>query len=421
VTVNRAGEALPAQVEQELSSLNLDWRKRVVFAAELAPSQMNRFDCTLHRLSERPVKPVAAASGFLEFANETLVVRINTATGLIDRYCVDGVDYLRPAAFTPLVICDNEDPWGMTVQSFREVVGEFRLMPPQSGTVYSGVTRTLLPSVRIVEDGAVRTVVEAVLGYGASAITLRYAIPRRGAEVGIKARVHWNEKDRMLKLSLPIYLEDARFVGQVAYGRQELLTNGNEMVAQQWVAVANETHALTCINDGTYGSDFCDGELRLSLLRSPAYSGHPIGARDIVPQDRYTPRIDQGERLFHFWLNAGAQKERLASVDREALVNNQPPFALSFFPHGAGQLPLPGVLLSDPAVVLTAFKQSEDGKAFILRLFEPTGAARRTAVSLPAWRLEYEVTLRPFEIKTLRLDLGSYSVTEVDLMESAVE
>jgi hypothetical protein len=32
---------------------------------------------------------------------------------------------------------------------------------------------------------------------------VRYKLPKQGSEVEIEARVHWNEKDRMLKLSLP--------------------------------------------------------------------------------------------------------------------------------------------------------------------------------------------------------------------------
>ncbi|MBE0697183.1 MAG: alpha-mannosidase, partial [Anaerolineaceae bacterium] len=40
----QGGQDLPTQVEQEASSLNLDWRKKVAFRAKLAPGQMNRFD-----------------------------------------------------------------------------------------------------------------------------------------------------------------------------------------------------------------------------------------------------------------------------------------------------------------------------------------------------------------------------------------
>lgn len=56
--------------------------------------------------------------------------------------------------------------------------------------------------------------------------------------------------------------------------------------------------ALTIIDDGIYGSDFYKGEIRLSLLRSPAYSAMQLKDRDIVPQDRFTAKSDQGERIF---------------------------------------------------------------------------------------------------------------------------
>ncbi|WJH34433.1 hypothetical protein N6H14_32205 [Paenibacillus sp. CC-CFT747] len=60
--VLRSGEKLPSQVEKELSSLYIDWRKRVVFYAELEPSSMNRFDCTVEFMPEKP-KPALQESG----------------------------------------------------------------------------------------------------------------------------------------------------------------------------------------------------------------------------------------------------------------------------------------------------------------------------------------------------------------------
>ena len=43
-TVWQDGRQIPAQVEKERSNLPLDWRKRVVFRAKLAPMQISRFD-----------------------------------------------------------------------------------------------------------------------------------------------------------------------------------------------------------------------------------------------------------------------------------------------------------------------------------------------------------------------------------------
>ncbi|MCD6284302.1 MAG: alpha-mannosidase [Anaerolineae bacterium] len=418
VVATRNGKPLPTQVEHELGNVNTDWRKRVIFNAELSPSRINRFDCRLDLLPQKPARALSAQDGAIHHVTHDLDVVVNTTTGLIDRFCVRGVDTLAPGAFTALVIRDNEDPWETVGRSFRDVEGRFEIMTPADSARFAGVRAQTLPPVRIIEDGEVRTVVEALFGYGRSALCMRYNLPKQGTEIELSLRVLWNEKDRMLKLSLPTTLPQADYMGQVAYGAAPLPANGDEAVAQKWVAVVDKDkeYALTCINNGTYGSDYCDGELRLSLLRSPSYAGYPILDRPIVPQDRFTPRIDQGERLYRFWLNAGPLGERLAAVDREALVKNELPFALSFFPQGGGSRPEPGLLLSDNVVQLTAFKQAEDGRGFVIRLFEPTGQPRRTTLSVPSHDLAVDIELGSFEIKTLRLDPDAGTVTDADLL-----
>ncbi len=416
-TAYAGGTALPSQVEQQHSSLNLDWRKRIVFQAELAPATMNRFDCKLTVLKAKPAPRLKARNGRIRFANGSLEVDINTRTGLIDRFRVGGDDCLAAGAFQPLVIRDNEDPWGMTVRSFRKVAGRFRLLSAAEGTWLSGTTQGKLPSVRVIEDGPARSVVEALLGYEHSHVVLRYKLPKVGTEVEVEVRVHWNEKDRMLKLSLPTAGGDA-YIGQVACGVGELPTNGDEAVAQKWVAVTSKAarRAVTVINDGVYASDFADGELRLTLLRSPAYAAHPIFERTIVPQDRYVPRQDQGERLFRFWINAGPTRRRLEAVDREAIARNEKPMAVSFFPAGAGAKPLPGVRLSDEVVQLMAAKRAEDNDDLIVRLFEPTGKPRETTLTVPWLKVRAKLQLRGFEIRTLRITRRG-KIRDVNLIE----
>ena len=161
------------------------------------------------------------------------------------------------------------------------------------------------------------------------------------------------------------------------------------------------------------------GELRLSLLHSPGYAAHPIGDRLILPEDRYSPRHDQGERLFHFWLQGGPAGERLEAVDREALAHNEKPMALSFFPEGSGDPSGAGVRLSDAAVQLVALKKAEDADALVLRLFEPTGQARETRVELPFAGASYIARLGAFEVLTLCYHLRSGLWTQVNLMEEA--
>jgi alpha-mannosidase len=104
-------------------------------------------------------------------------------------------------------------------------------------------------------------------------------------------------------------------------------------------------------------------------------------------------------------------------VAREASVHNERPFALSYWPPGEGEEPAPGPVLSDRAVQVTAFKKAEGGGDLIVRLFEPTGRSRRTTLSLDCVGVEAQIRMRPFEIKTLRVNRRSGRIREVNLLE----
>jgi len=417
----RAGRAeLPVQAEKERCNIDEDHRKRIAFRARLEPGRMNRFDCLLEMIPKAPPRRLRERSGRIVFKSDALRAEINCRTGLIDSLRVRGVEVLAKGACKSLVMTDDADPWGMRTTRFRKRAGTFRLLSKRAGARFSGLVGGFLPSVRVIEDGPVRSVVETLFGYGDSFICQQYSFPKQGTEVEVALRVLWNEKDRLLKLAIPTLLRDAGLRGQVAFGVAELPANGDEALAQQWVAVVSDSQdlALTCINDGTYGLDMQRGELRLSLLRSPAYAGHPTGPEcTIVEQDRFTPRIDQGEHRFRFWLNAGPVTGRLRDIDREALVRNAPPMALTFFPPGGGQRPRAGALLSDRVVQVTAFKLAEDDEDLIIRLFEPTGRARTTTLSIPCAGARTRVKLAGCEVKTLRLDRRAGRFEEVDLLE----
>jgi len=416
------GKALPLQLEKESSNIAVDQRKRVVFRPELRPSQMNRFSCRLRSIPSMQTNGKSRLSPF-EFRSDTLQVDIDPATGLISRYRVDGEDYLKKESFRLLVCQDSSDPWGMMVRSFRTVLGSFSLMSSRQSAVYSGILSEELDPVRVIEDGPIRTVVEAVFGFGSSSACLTYALPKKGNELEIGLRILWSEKDRMLKLSIPTVFSAGSCLGQVAYGVEDFERLGEELVAQKWIAVVSRQskQALTVINDGLYGFDCQKGEIRLSLLRSPAHAGHPVGSKPVVPQNRLVPRIDLGERVFRFWIFGGEADSRLSAVDREALLKNEPPMALSCFPSGAGKKPSPGILLSDRSVQLTAFKLAERNDWLVIRLFEPTGISRSTRLEIPALGLSTQVSLKRFEIKTLACDLKNKTFFQTDLLECELD
>ena len=419
VKVLHNGKNIPSQVEKELSNVALDWRKRVAFQAVLEPNQMNRFDCISEEIAQKPPIQKKSRNGKIVFDNCELTVVINTNTGLIDTYKVKGIDFVDRGAFCPVVLEDNEDPWETQKVCFGKTIGKFKLLDRTAGTKFTGLTDVKLDSVRVIEDGDVRTVVEAVFGFEESFICQRYKLPKAGTECEVETRVYWNQKNRLLKLLIPMTEAGSHFFGQTAFGTQQLPSNGNEAVAQKWVAVVNEKpdKCFTCINDGIYGFDFSGRNLRLTLLRSPAYSGHPIGDNEVLMPDRFTCRIDQGERFFRFWINGGTVDKRLGKIGNEALAKNEKPFALSFFPSGKGRKPKPFAILNKSVIEISAVKKAENNNDWIIRLFNSADSKQSAQLKLPVLNLNTKLSFRPFEIKTLRVEPRTGKYYETNLME----
>lgn len=410
------------QLEKESCNIQTDQRKRIVFKAKLKASSMNRFNCVLNEVDILE-KPFIFPEKEFIFKNNDCEIQINKNTGLIDLYKVDGRDYLGGGAGKLLVIKDYADPWGMKVDSFRNILAEFVLMTSEESACFAAISDKKLEPVRVIENGKIRTVVEALFIYKHSSACIRYIIPKNGKEIEIQYRVYWMEKDKMLKLSFPVSFTANKCFGQVAYGVQEFDRKKDEMIGHKWLCLADEKNrnAFSVINDCTYGFDYSENELRISLLRSPAYAGHPVDdLTPIVQQDRFEQRIDQGERTFRFWLKAGDMDERLSKIDNEALVKNEGFMFLCCYPSGTGEKVLPSVILSNNLIGLTSLKLAENSNNLIIRLFNSTVTNQETEVKLPILDLAFKILLKTNEIKSIAVGLETKDVFEVDLMERRI-
>ena len=416
--VYQNGSVVPCQNEKEESNIALDWRKRVAFLAELAPMQISRFDCVPQRVAARPKPPLVESGGHFTFEAGAVRIEINTTTGLIDHYSVNGIAQLAAGALQPVVLPDNADPWAMTVASFGPSDGVFELMDCGEATRFSGLDDPAVPAVRVIEDGALRTVVEVVLRYRDSRICQHYLLSKTGGGIEVRLRVFWQEKDRMLKLAIPLASACTGATRQDVFGVCPFPTDGAESVHQQWIALSHgDGQALTVINDGCHGADLLGGALRLSLLRSPAYSAHPIPERPIVPPGRFTPRSDQGERLFRFWLQGGPAAKLLAGIERESAIRNEKPIALSCFPSGEGTPRGAFCEVDAPAIRMSCLKRGEEG-GIIVRLYETTGSARAATIRFPWCHAEHQLHFSPFEIQTIRFDPATGRFESIAPLES---
>ena len=379
---DESGTEIPCQPEKELSNIPIDWRKRIAFRASALPSGVTRFNCRFDDLKKLPIEQLPEENGELVFrgAGGRMRARISRRTGLLTSYEADGRELLSGGAFRLDVLRDNCDPWGMTVRSYRDVEGSFALIDDASMPEFCAVPEPV-PAVRVIENGIVRTVVEAVLRYGRSRAYVRYTLNQLTPDIDISVRLELEELEKMVKLAIPCAgLNNVQ--GQTAYGRESLKMNGDETVSQRWKLMELEgERALLLCGRSTYGASVEGNEFKISLVRTPAYTGHPLGERRVLPADRYMPHMDLGTHLFEFRLTGGDRQYLSDRAERIAQTYCERPFCMSFFPSGEGTTPRPGLRVEgDDCVVLTAYKQSEYGAGEVLRLFNPTDEARTVRV-----------------------------------------
>ncbi|MDQ0773238.1 alpha-mannosidase [Streptomyces aurantiacus] len=277
-------------------------------------------------------------------------------------------------------------------------------------------------SVTVVEQdpllGAIR--VERSFGNGShitQTISLRAGSPR----IDFETDIDWHEAEKFLKAGFPVDIRAAHSSAEIAFGHIQRPTHTNtsweaarfEVSGHRWVHLGEPGYGVAVINDSTYGHDVSrtvreDGgtttTVRLSLVRAPR-----------IPD----PGADQGRHRFTYALLPGATIEDAVA---EGYALNLPLRVAD----SAGT-PEPVVSVAGEGVTIEAVKLADDASGdVVVRVYESRGgraqATLRTGFPLAGAQLTdllerplstagtdgdtVPVTLRPFEIQTLRLAVG---------------
>ncbi|GLY78928.1 alpha-mannosidase [Actinoallomurus iriomotensis] len=401
VAVDDADRRVPVQPAR--SSTVCGGRRVLVVPVELPP-----LGYRLYRLYADPVSgPVAERGTVLE--NEHLRAEIDPETGWLSSLVhkasgVDLIDGEAARAAHAAVLDDPTDTWGHSVVSYRDVIGRF--------------TPT---SVRVVESGPVRHVVRVDSAYGSSTMREDYVLVAGARHLEVRVTVDWHERLRMLKLRFPTALTGVTATHAIPYGHLERVPDGHETVSHTWVDVSGETPAgpagLSVLNDAKYGGDVSDGDIGVTVLRSPPYAWH---TPEPLPEDGDFEAMDQGVQRFTYRLLPHDGDWRAAGTPRAAAELDQLPVALLESFHD-GPLPQHRSFAdaSDAGnVVITVVKRAEDGDGHIVRGYETDGAAATATVHLPFLRRTVIAEFDPHEIKTLFVpDDRRLPVVETDLLE----
>jgi alpha-mannosidase len=253
-----------------------------------------------------------------------------------------------------------------------------------------------------------------------------------------RLRIQWNEARRRLVLSVPTAFRKGRLLGEVPAGAIERPGDGDVHVHGRWLVVLPvagrdgrgalgarsresghgdaekpNAPAIGLVGGGQHGLDFLDGEVRLSVLRGAAYCHERTFPIDEFPVRKF---MDQGVHEVRLLVTAGEASEVRRIVPALADWLSAPPFALAHLAVAEGVPPSEEILALEPeSVRLLACKRSEDGKALVLRIAECAGQAARARIALSAPRVEIRASLRPFEIRTIRVE-RSGRWREVDLV-----
>jgi alpha-mannosidase len=260
------------------------------------------------------------------------------------------------------------------------------------------------------------------------AVTLWDGIPR----VDFNLSVDWDTFNHRLRVAMPV-TAPGKAIYEIPYGMLErqpyqpdfhwYAANG-DWPAINWAGVETQNYSVALLNKGlpSYRIEPAKDQgqtILLSVLRSPAIPTY-LHEPDYYTMTGYDGMRDSGRHEFEFALSAYAERFADSSVVLDAESYN------------AGVLTYPGKFqpaqlpqLTSDNCRLSAIKWAEKGNAMVLRLVEFRGKGGEARLSLPPVVRTVEktnmlerlgeplavvngsvsLTLRPWEIATLRLEL----------------
>ncbi len=385
------GNRIFAQNEKSESTIDLDWAKKVSFHARVAPSSVTRFNCIMKVKKIADLAKPDYPDDFITVKNDRMETVVNMKTGFIESYKVDGKTLATDFGALE-VYNDNEDPWGMTVKSFTDYDASFKLMTAEQANEFIGYPDEKLPPVRVTEDGDARIIIQSFWYYKNSRAVVEYIIPKHDSFIDINVTLHSNEPNKMVKYRINTAFDGTPY-GQTAFGTEALFDNNDEAVFQKWCAIKNDESSLAVYNCGIYGGSFTGNTIRLSLLRTPIYSGHPVGQKPIAPHNRFLDHIDIGERKFSFRLDTAE------NVDKKAQIYNEKIETLSFFPSGEGEKLTTAITIDNHDVLLSSMRK--EGDKYRLTLYNSKNADSTATVNLKS--------------KSVKVEFGKYQVKLIEI------
>ena len=233
-----------------------------------------------------------------------------------------------------------------------------------------------LISREVVADGPLQLRIRSSYSIGlSSSVTQDIVFHSSTPRIDFETVIDWSEKHTLLKamFDLAVHSDFARH--EIQYGHVERPTHRNlpqdmarfEVACHKWMDLSDNGFGVAIINDCKYGVGVHGGRIGLSLIKSGT---HPDA------------RGDAGCHLVTYSILPHACGFSAESVVRPAYELNIP---VRCFAAGEGACDIASLVTVDKAnVIVESVKWAEDGRGFVVRLYEAEKSAGSANVTLGA-------------------------------------
>ena len=271
-------------------------------------------------------------------------------------------------------------------------------------------------SVEVVEASPLRGAVRVVRKFHESTITQDIILEKDKPTLDFDTTVDWHEREKVLKAEFPVDIRNRNASCEIAHGAAEYPTHYNtcydqakfEFCAHKWADLSEGGYGASIINDCKYGYNVHDNMMKITLLRGP-----------ICPD----PMGDLGMHHFRYSFYPHAGTWRDADTVRLGFEENVRLEGEFIGGTGGNDVGHTYAKLDGESVILDAVKPAQDGRGYIVRMYE---SETRHCTVKASFALEYSKVIecnlmecdeqeidcengeftfkmKPHEVKTFRL------------------
>ena len=267
---------------------------------------------------------------------------------------------------------------------------------------------------RVTENGPYRACIQIRRQFMDSWMEQKIYFYSHTGRIDFRTKLDWKEHQLLVKAEFPVDILAVRADYEIQFGNVERPTHKNttwdqamfEVCAHKWADLAEPGYGTSILNDCRYGYDIHDSIMRLTLLKS-----------GIFPN----PNADVGLHEFTYALFPHTGDYREGKVVQEAYRLNCPLYGQAV--QADQEYRFSFMEIQEENVIAETLKAAEDGNGVIVRLYEAYGKRGNIHISFAdKWNVaqtdlpekEYKLlqqengevilNMRPFEIKTLRLE-----------------